>query len=252
LPHSAPNIVARSEDRVLASYNKEKSMTPRAPLHSKVLSDRMEITCGHLYSTYERFWQYDDLGRLVPSFLILMHQIVRASVPLMETARAICDGSTDDPVCRTFGAYLTAHIEEERHHDIWLLEDLEAAGFPRADVLGRIPSPSVASLVGAQYYWIQHHHPVALLGYMRLLEGNPPSESHVRKLQLRSGLPEALFRTYRLHGVLDPNHGQDLDSLCDSLPLSDSHELLIWISASHCASVLARCLDELERHAANR
>ena len=203
-------------------------MTLRAPLHSKVLSDRMEITCGGLYSTYERFWKRDDLGQLIPSFLILMQQVVRASVPLMETAHAICKRSPNDRVCRAFGAYLATHIEEERHHDDWLLEDLEAAGFARADVLGRIPSPSVASLVGAQYYWIQHHHPVALFGYMRLLEGNPPSESHVRRLQLRSGLPKALFRTYRLHGVLDPTHGHDLDSLCDSLPLSESHELLIW------------------------
>ena len=29
-----------------------------------------------------------------------------------------------------------------------------------------MPSPAVAALVGSQYYWLLHHHPVALLGFV--------------------------------------------------------------------------------------
>jgi hypothetical protein len=39
-----------------------------------------------------------------------------------------------------------------------------------AQTLSIRPSANVAALVGAQYYWILHHHPVALLGYMATLE----------------------------------------------------------------------------------
>jgi hypothetical protein len=210
----------------------------------------MQITCGRLYATYHQFWGRPELGHRVPSFLILMHQIVRASVPLMIAARSLArDRASGDAVCRLLEPYLSVHVQEERDHDEWLLQDLEAAGIARADVTARIPSPHVASLVGAQYYWIHHHHPVAIIGYMRVLEGNPPSAAHVHRLQQMSGLPAAALRTYRLHGDLDPDHLQELDLLLDSLPLSEAQELLIWISASHTARTLATCLEDLEHDA---
>ena len=215
--------------------------------NSNVLSDRMQITCGRLHATYHRFWRHQAIGDLLPSFLILMHQIVRASVPLMKVAQSLAsERAGRDLVCRQLVDYLAVHIEEEDHHDEWLLEDLEAVDLMAVDVLSRLPSPNVASLVGAQYYWIQHHHPVALLGYMRLLEGNAPSASHIEALQSRSGLPTRLFRTYEYHGVHDPNHLQDLDLFLDSLSLSESQADLIWVSASHTARVLASCLEDIE------
>lgn len=216
--------------------------------NSQVLGDRMQVTCGSLQTTYRRLWQRTDLAVFLPSFLILMHQIVRASVPLMKVARLVAaKRGAHDPVSRKLAAYLSGHIKEERDHDEWLLEDLAVVGLSRDDILGRIPSSSVASLVGAQYYWIQHHHPVALLGYIRLLEGNAPSEAHIEDLQRRSGLPAALLRTYRLHGALDPTHMSELDASLDSLTLSESQGQLIWISASHSATVLASCLEDVER-----
>lgn len=223
-------------------------MTMIARQLSSSLRERMDLTCGRLYTTSARFWQQPRLDAAVPEFLILMHQVVRASVPLMEAAHAVARSRAgEDPVCRALAEYLPEHIEEERHHDTWLLDDLEAAGIATADVTERIPPPGVASLVGAQYYWLHHHHPVGLLGYMRVLEGNAPSEAHIKSLEDRSGLPATLFRTYRLHGALDPTHHEDIDALIDALPLSPSQEVLLWISASHTATSVADCLDRIER-----
>ncbi len=95
-------------------------------------------------------------------------------------------------------------------------------------------------------YWVQHHDPVGLLGYMRVLEGNPPSEAHINNLQRQSRLPASVFRTYRMHGELDPNHHRELDLFIDSLPLTGSQTRLILESASHTASTLAVCIDALE------
>ena len=218
----------------------------KAASNSEILLARMEITCGRLDSAYERLWRHPQIGRLVPAFLVLMHQIVRASLPLMQTAQVVAQNrSAADAVCRKLSKYLVHHIEEERNHDEWLLQDLETAHIGRDDVMGRVPPASVASLVGAQYYWVLHHDPVSLLGYMRILEGSPPSNAHIDNLQRKSGLPTSLFRTYALHGELDPHHLGDLDRFLDSLPLNESQGYLIWASASHTADALAMSIEKL-------
>jgi hypothetical protein len=215
--------------------------------NSELLHTGLEPARKQLYAAYGRLWTRPAVGAIVLDFLVLMHQIVRASVPLMNVAhaRATKLGRTDR-VSRLFARYLTKHIAEERHHDEWLVQDLETAGICRTDVTQRVPSRAAASLVGAQYYWVQHHDPVGLLGYMRVLEGNPPSEAHINNLQRQSRLPASVFRTYRLHGELDPNHRRELDLFIDSLPLTESQTCLILESASHTASTLAVCIDALE------
>lgn len=195
---------------------------------------------------YSEFWSHQRVGELVVPFLVLMHQVVRASVPLMEAASAKAAQTAErDPLAAELQAYMDAHIEEERHHDTWIMEDLEAAGLPRQDLLAATPDSQVAALVGAQYYWINHHHPVALLGYIRLLEGNPPSAGHIHHLREASGLPEATFRTYKLHGELDPDHLHEFDQLLDSLPLNQDQFNLVRQSAIYTAHQLANCLGTL-------
>ncbi len=223
--------------------------------NSRLLTGTIETSGIPLFLMYDLFWQDARVDRLVAPFLVLMHQIVRASVPLMQAAslRARQLGP-DDGLCKQLHEYLEVHIEEEAHHDTWLMEDLVSAGLSEARVLEKIPSTSVAAMSGAQYYWIYHYHPAALLGYIRLLEGNPPSPGHIDRLQRLSGLPASAFRTYRLHGELDPNHLQQFDEMLDALPLSPEHNRLVGTSAIFTAHMLANCLGELlaEEHSAAR
>ena len=122
-----------------------------------------------------------------------MHWIVRASVPLMETARkrALAEMPSRDPVAATVATYFEKHIDEEEGHDEWLLEDLEALGAIAQTCSDRPPSPTVAGVIGAQYYWILHFHPVALLGYSMLLEGYAPAPADVEDLMATDGLRPA-------------------------------------------------------------
>ena len=195
---------------------------------------------------YEELWASPDPARIYPPFLIQVHQIIRASVPLMEAARACAAARAgDDAVCAALVPYLDEHIEEERGHDLWTLEDLEIAAVPRSDVLARIPSPRVAALVGAQYYWVHHHHPLALLGYIAVLESSPPSRSFIERLMARTGLPPAAFRTMAKHGELDPGHRDGLDRFLDTLPLTPDQESLLGVSMVHTVSSLSGCVREL-------
>ena len=186
------------------------------------------------------------LGELWPEYLVLQHQIIRATVPLTEAALARArelDGS--DPLAGPLATYLEEHVGEELGHDETLLDDLELLGLDRATVLARMPSPAVAGLVGSQYYWIHHYHPIAFLGYVALMEGYPPTPELIDELVERSGHPRAAFRTYLEHAELDPGHRDHLDRTIDSLPLDASHEVALGISAIATAALAASSLEEL-------
>src|SRR4029453_5403863 len=69
----------------------------------------------------------------------MTHGLIRASVPLMETALATAWTLPDDPVAVLLTDYLEHHIPEERGHHAWLLEALESLGVPGAGGLGGCP-----------------------------------------------------------------------------------------------------------------
>lgn len=203
---------------------------------------RVNLLSTPLSAATEAMIARTDVAQLVVSHSVLLHQITRASVPLMELARAECAKRSKDPVCQKLGPYLTHHIEEEMHHDEWTLQDFEFLGVSRAHVLASIPAGNIAALVGAQYYWILHHHPVAILGYMIMLESNAPSDETVKALQIRTGLPTEFFRSHQVHATLDPHHQEELFQLMDDLPLAPEHVKLVNESIMHTAVMLADCM----------
>jgi pyrroloquinoline quinone (PQQ) biosynthesis protein C len=208
-------------------------------------SERLRLEVGlvlpPLRDAAHRFSSDPRIAELYPEYLIRSHWVVRASVPLMETARSraaeLDVGSLVD--------YLIEHIVEEQGHDEWLLEDLEILGIRRDEVLARPPSAAAASLVGAQYYWIGHAHPVALLGYMSVLEGLAPDPSQIERLIERTGLDRRAFRTLFEHAELDSGHAAEIGRVLDRLTLTSDERSLVGISAVHTVTMLARFFDEL-------
>src|SRR5262249_33435964 len=186
---------------------------------SQALQRGLGLRSRLLRAATKRVFERADLPRLIPAYLLFMHQMTRTSIPLMETACEEAKRAGEDPVCRGLRDYLLHHIEEERHHDEWFLEDLVSIGLKPIQSQQRLPSTDLASLVGSQYYWILHHHPIALLGYIAMLEGNAPSMRFVDELQAQTGLPPSAFRTCRIHASVDGTHQEALNALIDNLPL---------------------------------
>jgi hypothetical protein len=212
--------------------------------------DRVRFEIGlvlpELVDASRRLAEHPRLRELYPEFLFTTHAIIRASVPLMETARAAAEElSAADPVAAGLARYLGTHIDEERDHDEWLLQDMATLGLERASILARPPSPTVAALVGAQYYWIRHFHPVALLGYIAVLEGYPPSAELLDEMAERSGHPRLAFRTLVAHAELDPGHKEELDLALDALPLTPEQSEVVGLSAIFTVRTLARAFDEV-------
>lgn len=222
--------------------NKPLEMT-----NSQIMRGKIRLTGSAQAVAFEAFWTRDDLPQVAPAFLVLLNQITRASVPLMAQARDLCAARRDEgPLFKELEEYYAKHVPEETDHDLWTLDDLEAVGFPRKDVLSITPPPAVASLVGAQYYWLHHHHPVMLLGYIAVLEGSPPQMDHLDWLEEAAGLGKDAWRTYRFHGDVDPHHLEDLDRAVDAMSLTRHEMSLIGISALHTSDALARCVEQIE------
>ena len=58
--------------------------------------------------------------KLYPEYLFTSHCVIRASVPLMETAKARAEElAPADPVAASLAPYLEQHIPEELDHDEW-------------------------------------------------------------------------------------------------------------------------------------
>ncbi|MEU9138984.1 iron-containing redox enzyme family protein [Streptomyces sp. NPDC048404] len=199
-----------------------------------------------LWAATARMWHTDaGLPGRYRRYLRAMHQVIRASVPLMERAATRCEARPRDPVARPLARYLRAHAEEERGHDDWLLTDAAATGTTPDELTAAVPPAQVAALVGAQHYWIEHSHPVALLGYIAVLEGNAPAPGLAGRLARETGLPPAAFETVRLHADLDDGHSADLDRLIERLHLDAAQRSLVAVSALHTVASLAELFDRI-------
>jgi hypothetical protein len=185
-----------------------------------------------LSRSVNELWADARLRALYPRYLVALHTIVRASVPLMQEALEVTTGKYLDTPCGVpLAAYLANHIPEETGHDEWLLEDLAQLGYPPSAATGHFPSPAVAAMVGAQYYYVRHVHPCVLLGYISVLEGYPPSATMAERGQELTGYPKGAFRTIRKHANLDPHHKLDLEAAIDEMKLDDKQLSMISANA---------------------
>jgi len=196
----------------------------------------------------EAFWAHPQLRELFPQFLMAIHGSVSSTVPLMEAAIRETEHRQTDPVCAQLAGYFPKHMAEESEHEEWLLRDLEAIGIKRVEVLARLPNRAIAGMVGAQYYWILHAHPVALLGFFAVLEGHPPEVEHLLDVERRTALPAEAFRMLTYHAEVDQAHADELFALLDRLPLDVSHVELIGMSAFHTLAMLKVFFESLIPH----
>jgi hypothetical protein len=210
-------------------------VTPRA---GAALRTKVALTDPILRAAAGRLWRSPDLAGRYPGYLHTMHEVIRASVPLMRLALYRCaERVSTDPVAARLCVYLLDHIEEERGHDDWLLADLAALDRGPAPAAGP-PPPAVARLVGPQYYWIEHDHPVALLGYIAVMEGNAPTTALPSWLVSHAGIPVAAVRTVREHAQLDTGHTDAVYDLLDALPLTAAQATAVAVSGLHTVDAL--------------
>jgi hypothetical protein len=210
------------------------------------LRRKLDWVLPELAGATQMFLAHPRISDLYPEYLFSSQCIARASIPLMEAARGrALDMAEDDPIATPLAKYLEGHIIEEKGHDEWFLEDLEVLGWDRSTVLTRPPSSTVASMVGAQYYWVLHYHPVALLGFLTALESHPPTRPLIDELITRTGHNPKAFRTLIEHADLDPDHEEELNILLDGLKLTAEQSAVLGLSGMYSLHMTALSLGEI-------
>lgn len=133
-------------------------------------------------------------------YLANCYQLIIASEPLLEEAIHLLRKDGWEGELR---AFYVKHLEDERDHAKWLLEDLQ--GYTGNLHFG------VAAVAGMAYYLVRHVHPVALLGYMKALEGNQITPELIMAVEDSCG--GLASRTLRLHAEEDPGHFAELQAV---------------------------------------
>jgi len=215
--------------------------------NSEIIRAKIALFGGRLGHTAARLWEHPQFPRVYREYIYQSHSIIRASVPLMQAAEQACltPDHIEDPVLQGFARYLHHHIPEETGHHEWILDDGEALGLNRKAILERLPKESATQLVGVQYYWIHHHNPIALAGYIATMEGNPDSVEFIEALAARNRLPLECFSSFLYHAKIDHKHRRDLDDVLDSLPLQPVHLELIGISSLRTIRMMTDILEDI-------
>lgn len=236
----------RAQNITMSSNNTATAVHP-AVLPSRLLQLKLALAQPRLDAAAQAFWSAPDLRDRLPQFFLELYSIVHGGLAVMRAAhkRSLELAAAGDVVARDFAEYLARHFEEEREHDAWLLDDMVACGMDREAVVSRVASGAVASLLGAQMFWIAREHPVAFLGYLSAVEGNPPTRAHIEQIRITTGFPAKAFRCMIEHADADIGHAEELSNAIDALPLTPRQQELMALSAFETIESLARIFDNL-------
>ena len=171
--------------RLLADTKAAEAEFLAIPIINRTLSDGIE---GPTYLAY--------LGEA--------YHHVRHTCPLLALAYARC--REDDG---TYREALLEYIDEERGHEMWILDDIRALGGDAATIARGRGGQAVRIMVGYAYYAIEHISPFALLGMVHVLEGVSAkiATQAAAAIQSSLGLTSLGGFSYLIsHGALDKDH----------------------------------------------
>jgi pyrroloquinoline quinone (PQQ) biosynthesis protein C len=126
---------------------------------------------------------------------------------------------------------LYERIEEEKGHEAWVLEDIEAIGGDVRAVRHTLPSPPAQAMIAFNYYACERIHPCAVLGMLYTLEvissvyGGRVSEAIARSLG--RDVAKGGFRFLSSHAALDVDHMAKLNRLVKSIDDVDAQKAIV-------------------------
>ncbi|MGA8049097.1 MAG: iron-containing redox enzyme family protein [Burkholderiales bacterium] len=150
------------------------------------------------------------------AFLHDLYHIVWHFCPVMATAAARCDDRF-----RGVRYELYERIEEEKNHETWVLEDIEAVGGDVQAARLEQPSVPVQAMIAFNYYSAERVHPCSVLGMLYTLEvvasvyGGRVSESIARAIG--HDVSGGGFKFLASHATMDVDHMAKLNRLVKTI-----------------------------------
>ena len=148
------------------------------------------------------------------AFLVQAYHHVKHTVPLLMAAGAHL-GTTQRWVLDA----LTEYVAEEAGHDLWVLDDIAAAGGDAESARAGEPDAACELMIAYAYDCVQRGNPIALFGMVHVLEGTSvvAATRAADAIQSSTGLPDSAFRYLRSHGALDIEHVGFFERLMDRI-----------------------------------
>lgn len=146
-------------------------------------------------------------------FLTQAYHHVKHTFPLLSLAAS----RTLD---QTYQKSLLAYMNEERGHDEWILQDIQAIGGNADEVRNGTPGAACELMVAYSYYVIEHVSPFAFLGSVHVLESMSVAFAQGAANAIQSALKfqgDKGFSYLRSHGTLDVEHVEFFRALVNEI-----------------------------------
>jgi pyrroloquinoline quinone (PQQ) biosynthesis protein C len=168
-------------------------------------------------------------GLTLPEYKAFLHDlyhIVWHFCPVMAAAAARCSDRF-----RGVRYELYERIQEEKGHEAWVLEDVEAVGGDVPGVKASPPSAPVQAMIAFNYYGAERVHPCSVLGMLYMLEvvssvyGGRVSDSISRKLG--RDVDAGGFKFLSSHATMDLDHMAKLNRLVKTIDEPAAQEAIV-------------------------
>ncbi len=150
------------------------------------------------------------------AFLHDLYHIVWHFCPVMAAAAARCDDGF-----REIRYELYERIAEEKGHEAWVLEDIEAMGGNVQGTRKAPPSAPVQAMIAFNYYGAERVHPCSVLGMLYVLEvvasvyGGRVADSIARAIG--RDVAAGGFKFLSSHATMDADHMAKLNVLLKTI-----------------------------------
>ncbi|HWJ19071.1 MAG TPA: iron-containing redox enzyme family protein [Geobacterales bacterium] len=159
-------------------------------------------------------------------FLTQAYHHVKHTFPLLSLAAA----RTKD---ERYQDALFQYMKEERGHDKWILDDIQAFGGDAKRVANDKPGLACEIMVGYAYYCIERVSPYAILGMVHVLEGLSTMLAHKVAGAVKNSLKSdgsAGFSYLMSHGSLDVEHVALFKNLLNGIEDKETVDIMVEAS----------------------
>ncbi len=137
------------------------------------------------------------------------------------------------------------HAISEVGHDDLARRDMETLGVDTSKLLRERPLPATFATTASVVYMIEHHDPIAYLGYLFHLEYTPTQlgQRYMTALE-RSGIPRAAMSFLEEHSTVDVAHCKLMEHYCEKLIRSQEQLHAVLYMQRVTAELYAKMLDQ--------
>lgn len=150
------------------------------------------------------------------AFLHDLYYIVWHFCPIMAAAASRCDDRF-----RNVRYELYERIEEERNHETWVLDDIEAIGGDVAPVRVNPPSAPVQAMLAFNYFCADRAHPCSVIGMLYSLEVIASAYAATLAQSIAKAISRDMdgpgFKFLLSHSTMDQDHVAKLNVLVKTI-----------------------------------